>query len=247
MRFFPMFLLVGVVALTTLTVRAEEAGAPPGGGGPPAMPPAPVNVASVVQRTVAGGRTFVGTVEPVRRSLVGSEFGGLVTEYLAREGDRVERGAPLAGLRTQILDLRIEAARAQLELGQQRLAELVNGSRPEEIAQARARVDQLEADLAFRRWKLEASKRLHEQDTISENEMRDAKLAVKAAELLLDAAKAALALVEAGPREEQIAQARAETKRQDAEVRRLEEEKQRHVIRAPFDGWIVKEHAEVSQ
>jgi len=222
-------------------------GGPPGGGGPPPMPAAPVQVALVERQTIAGGRTFTGTVEPVRRSLVGSEFDGAVVEYLCREGDRIEEGKPLARLRTDILDLRIEAAQAERDLGTQRLAELENGSRPEEIAQSRARVEELKADLALREWKLEATKQLFENATISEDELRDARLAVRASELLLDAAKAALDLVEAGPREEQIEQARAQHKQLDAVVRRLEEEKRRYTITAPFTGWIVKEHAEVGQ
>lgn len=243
-------LAILVLLALPLAARAEgekEGGRPAGGGGPPAMPPAPVEVAAVVQRTVAGGRTFTGTVEPVLRSTLGSEFGGLVVAYLVREGDRVEAGQVVARLRTTLLDLRIEAARAQLEDGKQRLAELENGSRPEEIEQARARVEQLSADLELRKWKLKAAEDLYEQKTVSEDELRDARLAVRAAQLLLDASKAALDLVEAGPRKEQIAQARAQVQQLDASLRQLEEEKQRYDIKAPFAGWVVKEHTEVGQ
>lgn len=228
----------------------EKGEGAPGGkppAGPPAMPPAPVEVAEVLEKTVPSGRTFTGTIRPSRRSRVGSEFAGLVEAYLCREGDRVEEDAPLARLSTDILELRIEAAEAERDLGIQQVAELVNGSRPEEIDQARARVQELEAGRALREWKLDATKRLFEQNTISEDELRDARLAVKGAELLLDAAKAALALVEAGPRKEQIEQARAQLKQLEAEVKRLAEEKRRHTITAPFTGWIVKEHAEVGQ
>lgn len=236
-----------VLLLTSPLALGEEAGEQPGGGKRPAMPPAPVQVALVVQDTISGGRTFTGTVEPSRRSLVGSEFGGAVVEYLCREGDRIEEGLPLARLRTDILDLRIESAQAERDYGSHRLAELKNGSRPEEVAQARAGVDELKAGLALREWKLEATKKLFEDDTISEDELRDARLAVRASELLLDAAKAALALVEAGPREEQVEQARAQLKQLEAEVSLLEEEKRRYTIVAPFTGWIVAEHAEKGQ
>lgn len=236
-----------VLLLAAPLARAEEGKGPPGGGGPPAMPPAPVRVALVEQDVIAGGRTFTGTVEPARRSLVGSEYGGAVVAYLCREGDRIEEGKPLARLRTDILDLRIDSAGAERDQGAQRLKELENGSRPEEIAQARARVAELKADLELRKWKLEATKRLYENETISEDELRDARLAVRASELLLDAAQAALDLVEAGPREEQIAQARAQLAQLEAQVKLLQEEKQRYTIVAPFTGWIVAEHAEVGQ
>ncbi len=219
----------------------------PPAGGPPQMPPALVEVAEVVSRPIGAGRNFVGTVEPSRRSLVGAEFAGLVVAYHVEEGDFVTEKDPLAELRTEILDIRIEAAKADREFANSQLLELKNGSRPEEIQQARARVAQLEADLALRQWKQKASEELYEQNTISEDELRDARLAVRASELLIDAAKAALDLVEAGPRAEKIAQADAALQTADAEVRRLEEEKKRYVIRAPFTGWVVEQHAEKGQ
>jgi len=241
-------LLVLLALLPSAHAEDEEGGGRPGGaGGPPAMAPAPVEVATVVQKTVSGGRTFTGTVEPALSSTLGSEFGGLVVSYLVREGDRVEEGQVVAHLRTTLLDLRIEAARAQLESGKQRLAELENGSRPEEIEQARARVEQLTADLVLRKWKLQATEDLYEQKTVSEDELRDARLAVRASELLLDAARSAFDLVKAGPREEQIAQARAQVQELDAVLRQLEEEKARYDIKAPFAGWVVAEHTEVGQ
>lgn len=239
------YALASILVLTLPMVFAVAEEPPP--GGPPQMPPVAVEVTAVKQMEVPGGRTFTGTVEPSRVSVVGSQFGGLVEAYLCRDGQRVEAGQPLARLDPAILDLKIEAAEADRDLGQKRLDELENGSRPEEIEQARARVAELEAGLELREWKLEATKKLFEDSTISEDELRDARLAVKASQLLLNASRSALALVEAGPRAEQVEQARAQLKRLDAEVRRLGEEKLRYTIKAPFAGWIVKEYAEEGQ
>ena len=234
-----------LVILLPLVARAE--GGRPAGGGPPAMPPAPVRVAPVVEKSISLGRTFVGTVEPSRTSTVGSEQAGLVVEFLAREGLRVEADQPLARLRTSQIDIRIQSAKAELRLREQQLAELQNGTRPEEVEQARARVRELEAGLELRRWKLEASEKLRESNTISEDELRDARLAVRAAELVLAVSQKALELAEAGPREERKAQAEAEVDIQKAEVARLEDERERYVIRAPFDGYVSREHTEVGQ
>jgi len=211
------------------------------------MPPAPVRVAPVEARPARATRTFVGTVRASRETLVSSEFAGLVVEVLAREGNRVEPSTPLARLRTTLLDLRIDGARAELTLQQERLRELENGSRPEEVRQARARVSQLEAELELRRWRLEANQRLFETKTISEDELRDARLAVEAAKLLVEAARAASDLVDAGPREEQVAQAQAQVAIQQAAISRLEEERRRYAIDAPFAGYVVEERAEVGQ
>lgn len=238
MRLVPVLFLVALLAKPVAAEEPSEAESAKG---------SPVVVAEVVARPVSTGRTFVGTIEPSRRSVVGSEFGGIVVDLLVHEGDRVEAKVPLARLRTDILDLRIESAEADVELARQRLLELENGSRPEEIAQARARVTELEAGLELRKWKLEASKKLFVDKTISEDEIRDARLAVRASELLLAAAQSALALVEAGPRVELIAQRKAEVTRFEAEVKRLEDQRERYTIRAPFAGWVVEEHTEVGQ
>ena len=95
------------------------------------QPPAPVVVSRVVEREIVAARPFVGSVEAARVSVVGSEVEGLVEEYLVDEGRRVEQGAPLARLRTKLLETRLAAARALLDSRKQELAELENGSRPE--------------------------------------------------------------------------------------------------------------------
>ncbi len=235
-----------LLGLLAGVVWAEGGGGKAGAGpaGPPARPPQPVKAAPVVARSVREGRSFVGSVEPTRRSVVGSEFAGLVTALLVRQGDRVEEKQPVAKLSTAILDLDLAAARAELALRTERLRELQNGSRPEEVQQSRARVAQQEADLELKTWRREAAERLYSDHTISEDQLRDARLQEKDAGLLVDAAKAALALVVAGPREEEVAQAKAQVDGEQATVDRLEEQRSRYEIKAPFGGWVVAERTE---
>ena len=57
--------------------------------GPPA---ALVAVSPVVEREVTAGQTFVGTVMPLKKAVVGSAVDGRVIEFPLNEGDRVERG-----------------------------------------------------------------------------------------------------------------------------------------------------------
>ena len=247
MRLIPVLAILLVLAGAAIAEEGGASGKPKPPQGMPKRPPSPVRVAPVQARAVEAARSFVGTVEASRAAMVGSEFDGLVVEYLIREGDHVEAGQPLARLRTNLLDIRIRAAEATLKLRETELEELVNGYRPEEIRQARARVKQLEAELEFRKWRRENNERLYKDRTISEDELRDARLAEIAAERLLDSGKAALDLLEAGPREEKIEQARSQISIQQAEVARLEEERSRYEINAPFSGWVVKELTEVGQ
>lgn len=224
-----------VVALLVAGAAAQE------------RPPAPVVVAEVVEREVTARRPFVASVEPVRRAVVESEVEGLVTEYLAEEGMRVEAGAPLAKLRTRLAEIALDAARAELNLRQEELREQKNGSRKEELAQARAKVASAQAANDMRQWRLERAQQLFSTSVISEDELKEARMTAQLAEQLLAEVQEAARLVEAGPREERIAQAEARVAMQQAVVARLEDELDRHTIRAPFSGYVVAEHTEVGE
>src|SRR5262252_6200671 len=70
-----------------------------------------------------------------------------ITEVLVREGDRVRRGQVVARLDTSRLTPMLAQAEAQAEAQRRVVERLHNGSRPEEIAQARANVESSKADL----------------------------------------------------------------------------------------------------
>jgi HlyD family secretion protein len=102
-----------------------------------------------------------GTLE-ARNISVGSKVGGRVTKVLVHEGDRVEANQLLLTFDDAELAAQVTQARGRLEQARAALVKLQHGSRPEEIAQARAaaatderapgyrtqEITQLEADLA---------------------------------------------------------------------------------------------------
>src|SRR5215212_4827981 len=87
-------LVVFCAGLWFSTTRPLPAQPPKGGKGLP--PPPKVLVTAARADTIAEPRTFVGTVKPVRRSLIGSAAPGRVEEYLINEGDMVKAGQPIA-------------------------------------------------------------------------------------------------------------------------------------------------------
>ncbi len=105
------------------------------GAQPPNMPPAPVVVAPVVERTIAGAQSFVGTVVPRYTAVIGTAVAGRIVDIFVEEGDQVTARQPLAKLLTETIELEIVAAKAELDLRQQELLELTNGTRPEELRQ----------------------------------------------------------------------------------------------------------------
>jgi RND family efflux transporter MFP subunit len=207
----------------------------------------PVAVARVERRELAAGQSFVGTVYPVRVSDVGSAVDGRLVKLGVLEGEHVEARQPIAELLRGLLEIERDGAVAELDRQRQVLAELNAGTRAEEIDQARAAVDGFEARLEYARSRLERLKRLAERGTSTADELHDAQTELRQIEAQLRGSRAALALAEAGPRKEQIAQAAAAAAVQEAQVERIDDQLAKHTIRSPFDGWVIERFAEEGQ
>jgi RND family efflux transporter MFP subunit len=212
-------------------------------------PPAQfVAVSPAVEREVLAGQMFVGTVMPLRMATIGSAVDGRVVEYPLDEGDRVERGQMLAQLLTETIQLELAAAEAELELRRQALAELENGTRPEEIDQAKARMISAQARWQYAQTRRTRAENLFRQGQAMSEEERDEMiaLAVEGEQAYLEA-KAAYQLAVEGPRKEQIAQARAQVAVQQATVDRLKDMLAKHTVVSHFAGYVTAEHTEVGQ
>ncbi|QDU39369.1 Cation efflux system protein CusB precursor [Maioricimonas rarisocia] len=206
----------------------------------------PVIVSRVVEREVRTGQTFVGTILPEKRATIGSAVGGRVVEFPIDEGDRVEEGQALAKLLTNTINLELDAAEAELQLRKHELEELENGTRPEEITQARAQMEAARTALTFSEKRLERIQRLAARgDAATQDQLDEAIAGRDNAQATLDERTAAFELAGAGPRKEQIAQARARVAMQSALVQNLESKIVKHTMIARFNGYVVSEHTEV--
>ncbi|MEW6746014.1 MAG: efflux RND transporter periplasmic adaptor subunit [Planctomycetota bacterium] len=210
--------------------------------------PTPVQAVPVVARDISESVTIVGTVMPLRQSTVGSPSPGRVVAFPVNEGDPVEEGQVLAQLRTTNLEISLAQARAELELRLEELKELENGTRPEVIDQARARMEAAQALRDWTKTRLERTRALFEEGGItSQDKLDEDEAAALQAERSFLAAQFEWKLAVNGPRAETIAQARARLKAQEEQVHLLEDELSECTIRAPFDAFIVVERTEVGQ
>ena len=214
---------------------------------PPTPPAVPVAAALVSTMQTASGQPFVGTVLPARTSDVGSAVDGRLTELPIVDGQHVAENEPIAQLLRGLLEIERAGATAELDRRRQVLGELQAGSRPEEIEQARATVAGFEARLSYAKDRLARMARLAERGTSTADELHDAQTELRAVEAQLRGSRAALELVESGPRKEQIAQAAAAAAVQEAEVQRIDDQLAKHTIRAPFSGWVVERFTEKGQ
>ncbi len=94
------------------------------------MNKAPVVVSRVVLMDVRQPVRMVGTVFPLRESIVAAEVEGLVVEFPVKRGEYVKKGQVLAKLRTTTLEIKLKGAKADEHLARikyQRAKELYEG------------------------------------------------------------------------------------------------------------------------
>ena len=209
--------------------------------------PGSVEVARVIERELNVGHRVVGSVMPIQSSTVGTAVNGRVENFLVDVGDAVRKGDVLAELRTGTLEIELKAARAELTLRQEELQELRNGSRPEEISEARARMLAAKAIRQNESSNLTRLEQLVKRQAINPTDLDDARARAESTSQILIALQAALSRIESGPRAEQIAQAHARVALQEAQVELIEDRILKYTVRSPFDGFVTAEHTEVGE
>ena len=110
---------------------------------------------------------------------VSFKIAGRVVERSASEGESVKAGQSVARLDTSELAQEVALRSAEVRAAEASLAELVTGSRPEEIAQSEAVVRRMQADVARARADFKRLKKLYEQDNVSGQDYDAAKSAVE--------------------------------------------------------------------
>jgi HlyD family secretion protein len=170
-----------------------------------------------------------------------------VSEVLVQEGDHVKRGQVLARLDTSRLAPQLAQAQAVAEAQAQVVARMKNGSRPEEIAQSRANAAAAQADAADAGAKYRRLKALWDSSqgkAMSQQDLEDARTQADAARAKAVAAQKSADLTRIGPRREDIAQAEAQLKGNEAQVAVLRRQLADAELVAPLDAVVRSRVAE---
>lgn len=146
------------------------------------------------------------------------DVGGRIDQMLVEEGDAVEPGRLLATLEDAVYRAEEEAARAALEAARAQLAKLEAGSRPQEIERAKAELERLKALRRDAELRVERLRRLVTDRFAPRAELDSAEAQLAAFDAQIRAQEQTLALLIEGPRREDIAAARAEVKRLEAQL-----------------------------
>ena len=161
-----------------------------------------------------------------------------VAEVLVQEGDHVKAGQVLARLDTSRLAPQVAKAQAQVAAQQQVLLRLQHGNRPEEIAEARANVSAAMADAANALAQYQRVQSLSERSSgraVSRQDLDAAKQAADSAQARLEVSQKALALEQIGPRREDVEQAAAQLRADQADLALAQQNLANAELRAPLD------------
>lgn len=161
-----------------------------------------------------------------------------IAEVLVEEGDHVAVGQVLARLRTDRLAAQIERAEADIDAQREALRRLENGTRPQEIAQARANVTAAEARVENAQRIVDRLRDTAESGASSKQELDDARARLHVEQADLNVRKEALDLALEGPREEDIARARAQLAARQADLALLHDRLADATLAAPAAGII---------
>lgn len=151
---------------------------------------------------------FYGNVD-IREVSLGFRVSGRVARLVFHEGDPVEAGQLMAQLDTQPFEDELALRKANVAQQQANLEKLLAGNRPQEIEQARAAVEESEAELENAKHVFARQERLAKGDYASAQALDDAAQRLKRAKAQARSTKEALKLAIEGARNEDIAAAKA--------------------------------------
>jgi multidrug resistance efflux pump len=183
-----------------------------------------------------------GYVIPVRQILVSPKVSGMIMKSYILEGRRVVKGEVLAEL--EDIDYRADHTRAvfALESARQRLSELET-SRPKEIGQAEAEMQESRALLVQLKSDYERSRELFAHKAVAQLDYELAESKYLSTEQKVKGLDFALRLMESS-REKRIAAAKADVEAAQADLVKAKWRLDNCIIRAPVSGTILKKNAE---
>lgn len=174
----------------------------------------------------------------IRQISLAFDGSGRISELRAEEGDQVKAGAVIGLLDTRTLALQAKEAEAKVEAQRQTLLRLRNGSRPEELAEARAKLAAAESDVLRTEQDLSRMTKLQESRAVSVQDVDQAKNNAEVAKAKVEELRATLSLAELGPRAEEVAGAQAQLSAAEAQVALLHHQIDLGTLRMPTDAVV---------
>lgn len=210
----------------------------------------PVHVATVQTPTMSQDSgndvilTATGYIVAAHKIEVASKVVGRVAWIGVEKGDHVKAGQVLVRLEDDEYRAQLIQQQGQLANLQAKLAELKNGSRPEEIAKARADKAQSQADLENAQVSLNRTKQLAAEGVVAKQSLDDAQAKYDSAAAKVASLQRSLDLEVLGPRKEEIAQVEGQIEQARGGLLYAQTQLDNTVIKAPVTGTILDRNVE---
>src|SRR5690349_378534 len=185
-----------------------------------------------------------GYIVAAHKIQVAPKVNGRVSQVLVHKGQQVQRGQVLVQLEDDDYRAQLQQATGQLQAAQARLQEALHGARPEEIAQAQANVQEVQADLENARIQLQRTQQLIAKGLIARAALDDAQARYNSLNARVQALEKVYTLVRLGPRQEQIDNLRGQVEQARGQVAYAETQQQHTLIQAPVAGTILERNVE---
>lgn len=196
---------------------------------------------------VGGGGVILnatGYVIAAHKIELASKVMGKVAWIGVEKGDRVKKDQVLVRLEDDEYRAQYQQYKGSVESLEAKLAEMEHGSRPEEVAKAKADVETARADLVNAELTLNRTKGLVSEKIMSRQTLDDAQAKYDNAAARVASAERTYDLVKLGPRHEQIDSARAQIMQAKGALAYAQTQLDNTVIKAPISGTILERNVE---
>ena len=197
---------------------------------------------------VASGNSVIlnatGYIVAHHKIQVASKVVGRVAWIGVDKADKVKAGQVLARLEDDEYRAQLQQAKGSQANLEARLQELVNGSRPEEVAVAKANLDSAKADLANFKINLERTRKLVAEKVAAQQVLDDAVARYDSQERRVGSLERTYELARIGPRKEQIDAVRGQIEQARGVVAYAQTQLDNTVIKAPSSGTVLERAVE---
>jgi HlyD family secretion protein len=200
-----------------------------------------ISAASAPQGVILNATGYIVAAHKIE---VAAKVIGKVKWIGVDKGDRVKEGDVLVRLEDDEYQAQLLTSKGQLASLQAKLTEAINGSRPEEIAQAQANTNTAQSDLDNARITLERNKRLLRDGVVAQQVVDDSQAKYDNALHRVNSLQKAFELVKLGPRQEEIDSLRGQVDQARGALNYAETNLANTIIRAPVTGTILERAVE---
>ncbi|NLT94142.1 MAG: HlyD family efflux transporter periplasmic adaptor subunit [Clostridia bacterium] len=194
-----------------------------------------------------GGEIQVsGTIEATTVDL-NAKIAGTIQTLTVKAGDSVEEGQLVAELSRNDLVAQWERDQLSVAKAEAGLADLMSGTRAQEISEGEANLNIARANLKMAEDELARLEALLEVGAVTQVSYDNAKINLEIAQNKVQAAEARLILLKAGYREELIKQAEVEVQRNKAVLKATEAMLEDLKIYSPLKGVVLSKNYELGE